>query len=194
MNKIAGVLLAGGYSKRFGEPKAFAKREGKYFFQYSLDVLEKIAASVVIVTNETLENEFKEKTNVPLFTDLKAYKGKGPLAGIYTAMSVVEAEWFAVAPVDTPFITEEVFTELLRETGDNNKAIIAVTNERKQPLLAVYHHTLKEIIERLLDGNHLSLQALLNETKTAYIPFTEVDSFININLQRDYERYINDRS
>ncbi|MHA6251766.1 molybdenum cofactor guanylyltransferase [Oceanobacillus sp. CAU 1775] len=194
MKKIAGILLAGGYSRRFGKPKAFVKKDGKYFFQYSLDVLNKIADPVVIVTNEKLESLFREKTTVPIYNDIDSYKGKGPLAGIYTAMSMVEAEWYAVAPVDTPFITEDIYIELMKEINDENKAIIAVTDEHEQPLIALYHYSLKEVIEQLLKENRLSIKALLNQTQTAYKSFTELDSFININLQSEYERYINDGS
>src|SRR5699024_4482416 len=110
--------------------------------------------------------------------DIDLYKGKGPLAGLYTVMEELESEWYAIAPVDTPFIGPEVYHRLLRAAESDNQAVIAQADGRDQPLLALYHSSLKPLIKKLLETNQLAIQALLQDANVKYVPFTESDTFI----------------
>src|SRR5699024_5197782 len=189
-HNIVGAVMAGGFSRRFGEPKAFAIHQGKYFFEYSLDALEPISDQVVIVTNKVLESRFKKVSERRIIKDSDLYKGKGPLAGLYTVMEELESEWYAIAPVDTPFIRPEVYHRLLEAVETEHQAVIAQTGGRDQPLLALYHFSLKPMIKVLLETDRLAIQALLQNANVKYISYTESDAFININEPRDYHRYI----
>src|SRR5690625_1015821 len=103
--KMIGIVLAGGQSRRFGSPKAFAKKDGKEFYQYSIDAIKQLVNSVVISTNDQLEKNFSI-TGYEMITDIEKFKEKGPLAGIYTVMNTFSAEWYMVIPVDVPFMNE----------------------------------------------------------------------------------------
>lgn len=191
--RVVGVILAGGVSRRFGSPKAFADVEGISFYQFSLEALQSIADTTVIVTNEQLEHKFTEATSTRVIKDEDNFKGKGPLAGVYSAMQSIQADWYALAPVDVPFIQSEIFHRLLEQREVGKEAIVPVTNGRIQPLVAIYHYSLKNRIKRLLEADHLAMRDLLNTSKVKYVLFTEEKTFININLPRDYDRYIRDR-
>lgn len=191
--RVVGVILAGGVSRRFGSPKAFADVDGIPFYQFSLEALQPIADTIVIVTNEQLEKKFIETTSVRVIKDEDNFKGKGPLAGIYSAMQSIQADWYALAPVDVPFIQSEVFHRLLEQREVDKEAIVPVTNERLQSLIAIYHYSLKGRIKGLLETDHLAMRDLLNISKVKYALFTDETTFININLTRDYNRYIRDR-
>ena len=191
--ELAGVLLAGGASRRFGSPKAFASVEGKAFYQHSLETLQAITETILIVTNQELEAKFKKLSDKTLLTDEDKYSGKGPLAGLYTAMQAKSAEWYVLIPVDVPFMKPEVYQVLLEQIERNKQAIIPLAGERIQPLIALYHHSLKSSIKELLDNEQLAMRALIDISKVKYVPFTEDVFFININWQEDYKRYVRNR-
>ncbi len=105
-NQTVGIVLAGGQSRRFGSPKSFAEKDGKSFYQWSIDTLAPVVNSIVLITNRELEKRFLDQGKVEIFTDVEQYSGKGPLAGIYTAMAKKPATWYAVIPTDVPFMDE----------------------------------------------------------------------------------------
>lgn len=192
--QVVGVLLAGGASRRFGSPKAFADIDGKRFYQLSLEALQPAVESIIIVTSEQLEKSYTASLGMKIIRDVEKHVGKGPLAGIYSAMLERKADWYAIAPVDVPFIRPAIYYELLNQRESEKEAIISVANGRVQPLIALYHYSLKARIRELLETNRLSMQDLLNLTEVNYIQFIDETPFININRQQDYERYIRDRS
>lgn len=181
---IVGVVLAGGESRRFGSPKSFAKKDNKAFFQWSLDAITPIVDDTILITNQNLERKFPPDLGVEIVTDIEKFAGKGPLAGLYTAMQEKEACWYAVIPTDVPFMTMEVFERLLTERK-GVQAVIPVVNERLQPLIGLYHHTLKERMKTLLEMDRLHMRALLDEACVKYVSFSDETPFININRLED---------
>lgn len=192
MAKIQGVVLAGGQSRRFGSPKAFAKRDGIPFYRYSIEALKPFSSSIVIVTNTELHRNFKEVESnaITIINDTTEYQGQGPLAGIYTAMQFQKADWYMVTPIDVPFIESVIFQQLVPYTNSNVDAIIPIVAEKKQPLLALYRYRLKEDIQQMLTNGKRSVHRLLENKRVMYIPLHSEHSFININRKSDYVKYV----
>lgn len=190
--KIVGVLLAGGMSRRFGSAKSFAEKDGKPFYHWSIEALRPMADSLIIITNEHLKEKFNDEVDMDVFTDVENYSGKGPLAGIYTAMVHREASWYAIIPTDVPFMESKVFERLWDERKEGVQAVIPIVNGKFQPLIGLYHHTLKPTIRELLEDDRLMMRALLDKVETQYVPFVEETPFININERKDYDVHIRD--
>ncbi|MED4878096.1 NTP transferase domain-containing protein, partial [Anoxybacillus geothermalis] len=68
---IAGAVLAGGQSRRFGRPKAFALHEGAPFFTWSVAALDPIADELYIVSHPSLVDEFRRQTDIPVLLDVE---------------------------------------------------------------------------------------------------------------------------
>lgn len=102
MTGTVGILLAGGLSRRFGSPKAFAEIDGGLFYERTYQALEAACGHVVIVSREEFLPLFPKELDV--ITDLLVVAGKGPLAGIFSAMALRPAERYMVLPCDIPFI------------------------------------------------------------------------------------------
>nr|WP_240795574.1 molybdenum cofactor guanylyltransferase [Aquibacillus halophilus] len=183
-----GIIIAGGQSRRFGSPKAFAKLEGKPLYSYSISILNKYCSSIVLVTNSSLEQSFKqENLAVQVIQDIKKYQGQGPLAGIFSAMTKVTDEWYMVLPIDVPFMQEWVIEELIYQLDDSYEAIVPVVNGKKQPLVALYHQSLRNRIEENLQQGKRSLDQLLTNAKVKYLTNIEDENpFININHREDF--------
>jgi len=189
--KIAGVLLAGGESRRFGFPKAFARKNGKAFYRYSLEALAPFSDTMLIVTNPNLHARFTEE-NLPLdiVNDAEPYQGQGPLAGIYTAMREKKADWYIMLPVDVPYIEKSVVERLLAFAFGDTEVVIPIASGRMHPLIGVYHASAGEKIAALLDGKKRSVRFLLDQCQVKYVEMREAQPFTNINHQSDYQQFI----
>ncbi|MGP7816706.1 molybdenum cofactor guanylyltransferase [Niallia sp. 01092] len=190
VDELIGIILAGGQSKRYGEPKAFAKREGKFFYQYSIEALVSVAARIYLVAHPNIKNRFKCNKGVEVIEDLKPFQGYGPLAGIYSVMDEIEAEWYFVLPIDSPFITKQTIEKLLNSIQEGVEAVVPLVNGKAQPLIAVYHRKVKEQIHQALRKNALSVNGLLEHISVKFVEDFNEEIFVNINNRSDYTKYI----
>ena len=59
---IAGIVLAGGKSSRYGQPKMFETYNKKSFYEYSIDALkENHVTPILVSTNQDLLPYFQRK-------------------------------------------------------------------------------------------------------------------------------------
>jgi molybdenum cofactor guanylyltransferase len=181
---IAGIVLAGGQSKRYGSPKAFEMKDGIPFYQHSINALDNACSTIMIVTQLELTEQFQ--TEHKIITDITSFKGQGPLAGIYSAMENTPAEWYVILPTDTPFVTSNVIAQLVGYQNSEVQAIVPIVTDQVQPLIASYHISVKEHVkEQLLLGKR-SLHNLLEKLKVKYVTFDDEKPFFNINRKEDF--------
>ncbi|MEH7235502.1 molybdenum cofactor guanylyltransferase [Bacillus sp. JJ1562] len=192
-SKIAGVLLAGGESRRFGSPKAFAELHQKYFYEYAIEALEGNVGKLLIVSHPALVEQFRNQTSVEVIEDLPEFKGNGPLAGIFSAMQKQVSDWYVVLPCDTPFVTDELVKQLLTFTNEDMvDAVVPIIKGRQQPLIAVYHKRVAKKIEQLLMNQHFKMSQLLDSCHVKFVTNQDLQlqglEFENINNQTEYEK------
>ncbi|WP_168733814.1 molybdenum cofactor guanylyltransferase [Metabacillus sediminilitoris] len=190
MHNIVGVLLAGGESRRFGQPKAFAKFKELTFWEHSYDAMKNITDRQLIISHPALVERFRDDSLCQVFTDNEEVKGKGPLAGIYTAMEIENAEWFVVLSCDIPYINEKTIQTLLDLRHQNVKAVIPNIKGKLHPLIGVYHKSILSIISKQLENHEHKMISLLEKIAVLYVSENDIDvdlkSFSNINSQKDY--------
>ncbi|MCM3734498.1 molybdenum cofactor guanylyltransferase [Bacillus cytotoxicus] len=184
--KFAGIVLAGGKSSRFGEPKALAMWQGKTFIEHSVEALKEVTTDIVVISHPDITNELSHILNVPVVEDIELYKGNGPLAGLLTGMEFIDANWYIVAPCDTPNVSKEWALELIERADETYEAIVPLVEGKKQPLLALYHAKVKGRIERLLKEEKRSMQGLLSQCNIRYVTAEERDVFVNVNTKEEY--------
>ncbi|KYD18115.1 hypothetical protein B4119_0809 [Parageobacillus caldoxylosilyticus] len=188
---MTGVVLAGGQSRRFGSPKAFAKFKGKYFFEIAVETLRTVAEDIYIVSHPSLVECFRQKTVEKVIMDDERYRGQGPLAGIYTVMKKSEAEWIFVLPCDMPYMRPEVAEKLAKYANEKFDAIICAHFGRIQPLVGMYHRRTFEQIEKLLQAKDNRMKSLLHRCHVRYV--TEQDFweneivFRNVNKPNEFD-------
>ncbi|MGG2063880.1 molybdenum cofactor guanylyltransferase [Bacillus sp. S14(2024)] len=187
--KIAGIVLAGGKSSRFGEPKALAIWQGKTFIEHSIEALKEVVTDIVVISHPRITNELSHILDAPVVEDIELYKGNGPLAGILTGMEFVDADWYIVAPCDTPNVSKEWAMELIERADETYEAIVPLDEGQKQPLLALYHNKVKEKIEQLLKEEQRSMQGLLSQCNVQYVTIEEaLGVFLNVNTKEEYNQ------
>ncbi|ARK29076.1 molybdenum cofactor guanylyltransferase [Halalkalibacter krulwichiae] len=186
--KISGVVLAGGQSSRYGKPKMFEQYNGVPFYQHSVNALVTSGVSpVYIVTNESIASHFQ-----PLQAEvlLEKEQHKGPLYALsYAFEEINHADWLFVLAADIPFVSKEFVNTLLNQISRSEvDAIIPVSGDRLQPLLALYHKRCYHVAKDLLSKGEKSMKPLLQKVKTKSLSFPEDQKdFININYQIDWE-------
>jgi molybdopterin-guanine dinucleotide biosynthesis protein A len=182
MMETVGVLLAGGMSRRYGSPKAFAELDGKAFFEYGYAALAAVCDHVVVITRPELVSRFPAALDV--ICDSRMVEGLGPLAGIYTAMSERPAEHYLVLPCDMPFIGASETAALL-QLAEKNKDITAIrAGGHNIPLFSLWRARVKEILEQDLENRQLRVMVLMEKVRTEWLDSSVIgnaDAFRNIN-------------
>ncbi|MGN7939953.1 molybdenum cofactor guanylyltransferase [Metabacillus sp. 22489] len=187
---MIGVLLAGGRSQRFGQPKAFAQFEGKCFWEHSIDAMKEVTNKQIIISHPDIVHFFEETSRNEILMDDIHVRGKGPLAGIYTAMKYEKTEWYMILSCDIPLINKKIIRCLVDAREQGTLAIIPKINNRIHPLVGVYHYSTFEYIDEALQKERYRMMSLLEKINVKYLSdnfiLANQDAFCNINSQEDY--------
>ncbi|WP_051507192.1 molybdenum cofactor guanylyltransferase [Saccharibacillus sacchari] len=172
--RTVGILLAGGLSRRFGSPKAFARltsngSEGRMFYERALDALRDTCDSLVIVTNRELESRFPPELEACI--DLPHLEGQGPLAGICTAMRKYPNSRYIVMACDMPLIQSADVQRLQERALTVPKAdVVAVrATEAAIPLFGVWQYDVSKLLEESVLSGKLSVMKMLAQLNTHWI-------------------------
>ena len=191
LNKILGVVLAGGKSQRFGQDKSQVRLHGKILIDYILSEIIDEFKEILIVANESIS--FMESDKITIIKDL--IKGQGPLGGILTAMKWIknnnkEYKWISTFPSDTPFFSKKelkIFYENIRI--DQSKLFFIKSKETRHNIFGLWSVDLMDQLESdLLKGERkVELWANSIGVSTIDIDYKNTNPFFNINTKKDLE-------
>jgi molybdopterin-guanine dinucleotide biosynthesis protein A len=104
--RVAGYILAGGGSTRFGRDKALVELGGTPMLERMIELLKSVTNQVKIVAAPGKYDAF----GAEIVED--RWPGEGPLGGIITALddaaqSAARPEWNLILSCDMPFLTRE---------------------------------------------------------------------------------------
>lgn len=103
--KIAGVVLAGGGSRRMGQDKALLELQGQTLLRRNFELFKQIRGCTPWVSGDYPE--------YPCIADMQ--QGFGPLGGMHACMAALDAAADAVLflPVDMPHIQPPLLQQLI---------------------------------------------------------------------------------
>ncbi|MGG1696880.1 molybdenum cofactor guanylyltransferase [Bacillus zhangzhouensis] len=184
---VVNVILAGGASRRFGEPKASHVYQGKPLYEHVKKQL--LDGQTIIISHPALLLFFKARGEQAVWLDDEQMRGCGPLAGMYTAMQKQDADWYLVTACDMPFIRKETAEVLSSYCNEHVDAVVPLVQGRLQPLFALYHRRCLPFIHACLKENQLAIKDLLQKLKVRVVPEDELNvtsnEFHNINKRSD---------
>lgn len=187
MMKTVGILLAGGLSRRFGSPKAFAELAGSTFYERVYEALDAACDQVVIVSREELLERFSQHLDV--IVDLPEVRGQGPLAGIYSAMMLRPAERYIVLPCDMPFIGVDETLALIKLAGEAKGIAAVMTPNEKIPLFSIWNGDYSAELKDAIDAGSLGVFGFLDNIQMEWIDAhsinKELEVFRNVNSRID---------
>jgi len=193
--KSSVIILAGGFSKRFGRDKGLVKLEGKPLVMYLLERVARVADEKVIVVGSKAQRDVFS----PLFGHLAQvivdkYDGIGPLIGALTGFETVRSEYSLLLPCDTPFLSSEIAALLLDCCVGRSATVPRWPNGWIEPLQAAYD-TKSSItaIKKALEQGKMDMRSMISYLRdTRYISalvLRKLDlkllTFFNINTLAD---------
>lgn len=184
---ITAIILAGGKSSRMGTEKGFVHFNGRMLIEHVIAALKKITANIIIIT----QDPGYEKFGHSCYPDI--YKEKGALGGIYSGLVHSSSQKNIVVGCDMPFLSQNILTALIDNTGDTD-ALISMHNNMEEPLCSVYDKSCIPHFKILLEQDRLKITDALAGLKTKKISFDQEDwfagnEFANINSIEELRRY-----
>jgi len=186
--KNTGVILAGGTNSRFnGRIKSLVPFHGKPILEHQIQVLQTLFSEIMLITNSP--DQFSDYRELLIYTDI--IPGKGPLAGIHTALKKAAVEYIFVIAGDMPFINRPTISKQIEIAAKNEcDAIIPKIGQNSEPLHGIYHKSGLVTLEGMLQNeNNPSVKQFLDQIKTYYWEVKNNQPFININTPEELNRY-----
>lgn len=187
MEAMAGVVLAGGRSRRMGTDKARLPFGGTTLLQH---VVGRVAAACNPVYVVAADPEVYPEVEVPVLAD--RVPGRGPLEGLAVGLRHAPTGCAAVVACDLPFLRPELLRGLASRLAGADAVVPYV--DRPQPLCAVYRREVFPLAAALAEEAS-SLRELLRRLRVRFLgPDTlrawdpELASFRNLNTPEDYAR------
>ncbi len=189
IDQVAGVILAGGKSSRFGSNKALALHQGDALIQGISRRLAGLFPETLLITNTPEEYGF---LGWPMAKDL--YPDCGPLAGIHAALRTVSQPRIFVCGCDMPLINPDLIRFLCALEGDHD-IVLPWLHEGPEPLYAVYSKKALPIIEEQLGKKQYKIGMVFEKLRIRKVAAEEIlqivpdlTTFQNINHQHDLAR------
>jgi molybdenum cofactor guanylyltransferase len=181
--QAAGFVLVGGRSSRMGRDKALLQWNAHALVE---EVAEKVGS---VAGNVTLVGAPERYRGLGLACLPDIRRGKGPLAGIETALASGRAEWNLIAACDLPGMKAAWLGRLLRNAEESSASCVVLRdgNGVVHPLCGVYRAACLPAIRRALDENCLRLQSVTEELGAEML---DVEStLVNVNTPQDWIRW-----
>lgn len=134
MTTRTGIVLAGGFSRRFGDDdKTLADLDGKSLLSHAVDALAPAVGRVVVSCRAEQVDAFSNAVSADFVTD--PVPDEGPLAGLAAALEEIEADAVAVTTADKPCVPTACYRALFDRLESEG---VVVDDGMAQPAPAVY--------------------------------------------------------
>ncbi|HDQ06519.1 MAG TPA: molybdenum cofactor guanylyltransferase [Candidatus Bathyarchaeota archaeon] len=198
MLQKSAVILAGGFSRRFGRDKGLVVLAGKPLIVHVIDRVSKLADEVlVVVSSEKQKNEFEpvleKKANVVIDKD----DSQSPLVGAITGFETAEGDYTMLLPCDTPLVSTTIVQFLLDMCTNRCAAIPRWPSGYIEPLQAVYRtESALTAAKTALKQGKMNMQSMIDNmggaryVSTMVLEQLEPDllTFFNVNTPQDLKK------
>jgi len=180
----AGVILAGGKSRRMGgELKALSELAGKPLLNHVIDRIRPQVEQLCLSVSQPLD----KLAGYGLTQVCDPGEDAGPLAGLMSALQAMQRDndWLLLVPCDAPFVPLDLASRLLDRALETGKpgAVVRYQSEL-QPTFSLWNRTLLPRLEQAVKVGHMrGFKQFLQGTGLAILDWPGVDPspFFNIN-------------
>lgn len=197
--QTACIILAGGRSSRMGTDKALlplTNAPHSTFLAHLAATLSPLCDEVILVARDAAQAAHYRVAAADNRIITDKVPDNGPLMGIYSGLSAIQAAKALVVAVDMPFAQTALVSMLLARAG-TDVITVPVVNDIPQVLFAVYPRSLMPLIETTIAQGRRDPRSLLASSPVQYIDEAQlrmVDpqlrSFINVNTPEEWREYL----
>jgi len=193
LSGVSAVILAGGSGERLGEYKPLFKLLGRPMVLYVYEAAGRVADEVILAvkTHDQAEALARVVDNARIVFDVVDL---GAVGGIYAGLVNAHYDLVLVLPSDTPLLSSETLTRLLKHVGKHEAAVPRWPNGYIEPLVAaVRRGSALSAVQRLVELGIASSRELYKLLDTVYVdvytltPNPEAE-FFNVNTYEDAVR------
>jgi molybdenum cofactor guanylyltransferase len=177
MKNITISILCGGKSTRMQTEKGLVLYQDKFFINHVIDAVLPISDNIQIITGSK-DYDF---LSYPKMKDI--FKDKGPIGGIYTALSNSETDLNLILSCDIPLISTKILSELVDFHQDSFEISVLEDAGGIHPLIGIYSKKMISKIKKAIDENDLKMMHLLSKVihQTIYVDEHKSRFLKNIN-------------
>ncbi|MFW0796401.1 molybdenum cofactor guanylyltransferase [Gordonia sp. CPCC 205515] len=191
--QVAGIVLAGGRSRRMGTDKAAMDWDGEPLLARVVRIVgERCRPVFVVAPEESAAYRGLFGTGGPEATWVTDEEpGAGPLAGLAAGLAAAGADgatWAFVCATDMPLISTDLIDELLLGVTPSTQAVIARDNQRDHPMAGLYRTDVAPILAELTASGERRMLAVLDAVTTHRVAVTQPDWLTNVNAPEDLHR------
>jgi molybdopterin-guanine dinucleotide biosynthesis protein A len=188
---LAGMVLAGGASSRFGSEKAMATLLGRPLLSWSIANLAAVASRIAVnAPAGSGAAVYAQELHLPVLEDQQPSIGPlcGVLSGLIWAQSM-GADWLVCLPCDVPIVPRDALQRMM-DACANTSGAYAQTSRGIEGLCSIWPIQSKKTLASLLArGSHPAVQTVLATLKAVRVAFDADDAlFQNINCPSDLRR------
>jgi molybdopterin-guanine dinucleotide biosynthesis protein A len=169
---FSAVLLAGGRSIRMGRDKALLPHpeSGLALVLHQLATLCAAGATELFLSVRSGVDYPQVPAHIPRLTD---DGGRGPMAGIASALATTRQSRLLVLAVDLPGVTPALIRDWVSRTP-SDRGFVPIGPRGTEPLCALYPRACLPFFNSALTANRLALRNVAGELTTAGLlnPFT----------------------
>ncbi|MCV7079491.1 molybdenum cofactor guanylyltransferase [Mycobacterium szulgai] len=182
---LAGVVLAGGESRRMGRDKATMPIPGgtTTLVEQVVGILGQRCEQVFVIA---AQGQPLPALQVPILRD--ELRGLGPLPATgrgLRAAAEAGARFAFVSAVDMPYLTVELIDELARLAAETNAEVVLPWDGRTHYLAAVYRTDLADRVDALFAAGKRKMSDLINASDAQQIVVSDSRPLTNVNSAAD---------
>ncbi len=190
---IAGVVLAGGRSSRFGAEKATALVEGAPLISRAVEVLANgCGAMAVNAPPDSSAAGWADLVNLPTLPDADGAR-RGPVAGVLAGLAWAESQGYAllaVVPCDALELPRDLVARLAVSLTQQAGAAVARDADGLQPACAVWRVDRRAQVAAALAGAaEPSLHEVLAQLGAVEVLFEDPARFADADTPEDLDPY-----
>lgn len=187
-DRLVGLVLAGGRSRRMGRDKALLRHgDGSTQLARAVRLLERHVQRVYVSTRADQADE-PERRRFDQITD--RYSDIGPVAGILSALETEpDAHWLVLA-CDLPNVDDTTVRTLLENRSSQYPftAYKSTHDGLPEPLCALYAPLARDIIRRFVDDGVVCPRKILIRSGAHLLDQPEPTALDNVNTPEDLAR------
>jgi molybdopterin-guanine dinucleotide biosynthesis protein A len=188
------LILCGGFSRRMGQDKAALRFGEESMLARVARIASNATDEIWLLAREGQELPNDVPANLPVARD--PAEGRGPLAGIVSGLSAMNAEIAYVTSCDVPLL-QPPFIEKMLDLAKNERAVVPRQDGHLMPTTAVYRGDIVSEAEALLARDELRPRMLLSAIAGKIVEadsLRDVDpellSLMDCDTPEDYERLL----